>query len=352
MNSQEIEQYTVFRCIAGSKAYGTATDQSDLDVRGVFIAPPEYILGCLKSVEQVEIGGEDTVIYELSKFTKLAAESNPNIIELLYTDEENILSIDPAFALLRENRHLFLSKKARYTFSGYAVAQLKRIRGHNKWISNPQAVDPPQLLDFAQIIYPNGTIIQGHALETLGAVFLVKINASVYRIFQHPDFHRPPLSEDKQNIQFVDMEEEKLQRTGVTFLGTLIVQEETYDVQHRMWKDYWKWKRERNEVRAKLEEAYTYDCKHASHLVRLLRMSHEILKEGKVIVRRPDAAELLDIRNGKWTYEELIATAERMDAELEGLYDSSTLQHSADKEAINKLYMDIVLKYWKERGLI
>lgn len=51
----------------------------------------------MKTVEQVEVPGE-----------------------LLFTDDDSILFIDPAFETFRANRHLFLSKKAKFTFSGYA----------------------------------------------------------------------------------------------------------------------------------------------------------------------------------------------------------------------------------------
>jgi len=136
MNEQELAQkYLVFKCVAGSRAYNTHSAHSDTDTRGIFIAPPEYTLGCLKNVGQVEVPGEDTTIYELGKFVQLAANCNPNIIELLFTEKEDILFMDPAFQELRHSRNLFLSKKAKYTFSGYAMAQMKRIRGHNKWIT-------------------------------------------------------------------------------------------------------------------------------------------------------------------------------------------------------------------------
>ncbi len=254
------KKYQIFSCRAGSHSYGMNTASSDIDTRGIFIAPPEYTVGCMKSIEQVELPGEDTVIYELGKFLKLASDSNPNIIELLFTGEENILFIDPAFEKIRAHRHLFLSKKAKYTFSGYAMAQMKRIKGHHKWIQNPQPERAPELLDFAQFITPQGMQVKGIALESniaYGDVFLVKLNATTYRIFSSPHFKKPILSQDRKNIQFVDSEASMI---DAVFLGTLIVQQETYRIQHRMWKDYWQWKKNRNEVRAELEEKCGFDC--------------------------------------------------------------------------------------------
>ena len=259
------QKYQIFLCVAGSKSYGTDSAHSDTDKRGIFIAPPEYTLGCLKTVEQVEVPGEDTVIYELAKFIKLAAQCNPNLIELLFTGEENILFIDPAFAQLREHRHLFLSKKAKFTFSGYAMAQMKRIRGHNKWMNSPQPERAPELLDFATIVTSRGVLAKGGILQSnivWSSAFLVKVNATTFRIFQSPHFKKPILSEDGKNIQFVDISEDKLlvRLEGAEFLGTLIVQQDAYRVQHRMWKDYWNWKKKRNPARAALEEKHGFDC--------------------------------------------------------------------------------------------
>jgi len=346
------KEHQIFLCRAGSHAYGTNSAHSDIDTRGIFIAPPEYILGCMKTVEQVELPGEDTVIYELAKFVKLAADCNPNIIELLFTDEENILFIDPAFEQLREHRKLFLSRKAKFTFSGYAMAQMKRIKGHNKWIENPQPEESPELLNFATLILPNGDVVPGQSVESFVNVFLVKVNATTFRVFAATNFSKPPLSADGKNIQYIDVDVSRLdQAENLEFYGTLIVQQETYRIQHRMWKDYWGWKRNRNEARAKLEEHHGFDTKHAMHLMRLLRMSHEILREGKVIVRRPDAQDLLAIRDGSFNYAQLVETAERMDAELDDLYEASTLPHTVDKEAINDLYIQVVRDYWSRVGL-
>jgi len=229
---------------------------------------------------------------------------------------------------------------------------MKRIKGHHRWITNPQPEEAPELLDFAKLIQPNGNVASGDAVEGFINVFLVKVNATTFRVFSSSNFSKPPLSEDRQNIQSIDVDANRLsQAENVDFFGTLIVQEETYKAQHRKWKGYWQWKKNRNEARSKLEEQFSYDTKHAMHLMRLLKMSHEILTEGRVIVKRPDAKELLAIRDGSFKYEELVAKAEEMDAQLEGLYESSTLRKSADKEAINNLYMEIVREYWERHSL-
>lgn len=90
-----VDNHTIYKCKHGSQAYGTNTSESDLDVKGIAIAPLDYYLGFAKRFEQSEEcvskgGAQDRVIYDIQKFFKLAADCNPNIIEVLFCDEEDI----------------------------------------------------------------------------------------------------------------------------------------------------------------------------------------------------------------------------------------------------------------------
>lgn len=115
---------------------------------------------------------------------------------------------------------------------------------------------------------------------------------------------------------------------------------EQYKTAKTQHSQYWKWKEERNETRSELEEKFGYDTKHAMHLVRLLRMAEEILRDGEVLVKRPDAAELLDIRAGAMTYEEIIAYSEGRDEAIRGhLYKTSSLPKKPDIKLATDLLM-------------
>ncbi len=88
------------------------------------------------------------------------------------------------------------------------------------------------------------------------------------------------------------------------------------------------------------------NSKHAMHLARLLLMGQEILESGQVIVKRPDAANLLAIRNGAWTYDYLVSWAEEQMKRVEEAAKTSPLPRFPDRKKINALCMDIV-----QRGL-
>jgi hypothetical protein len=113
------------------------------------------------------------------------------------------------------------------------------------------------------------------------------------------------------------------------------------------WEQYWEWKKNRNEKRSVLEEQFGYDTKHAMHLVRLLRMGVEALSEGRLYVRRPDAAELLEVRNGKWTYEQVVEYAEMMDKKVrEELYPKTSLPKKPNIHLAAELILQVQDLTW------
>ena len=137
---------------AGSRLYGNATDKSDWDFRGVFIAPKETKLGILGSVQQLEgidvyeslkkagldlVETDDICIWELNRFVDLAAQNNPNVCDTLCFDYNNpkyTVYINEKGKEIIDNRKLFLSSKLKFTFSGYAISQLAKIKNRDKYL--------------------------------------------------------------------------------------------------------------------------------------------------------------------------------------------------------------------------
>lgn len=143
----DILSRTILLVKHGSHAYGLATPESDLDLKGVCIEPLEYHFGYLNHFEQSERYANkghphDEVVYSLKKFIKLATDCNPNIIEVLFTSQEDHVKVDAFGERLIDYRYNFLSKKAKHTFSGYAHAQLARIKNHRAWLLNPPTREP------------------------------------------------------------------------------------------------------------------------------------------------------------------------------------------------------------------
>lgn len=339
------EQNLIWRVVSGSRAYKTCTLTSDEDIRGIFILPRDLVINPFVNVEQVMDKTNDVQIYELQKFLLLLVDNNPNIMELLWVPDRCVQYKHPIMQRLLESRDLFLSKKCRHTFSGYAMAQLKRIKSHEKWINNPQPEEPPRLMDFVRVVDAKTgfEVTDGSLLRATAT----KVNEHVYKLwydftgqfgktfFEYPD-------QDQPNYIDIDMKKIKAAGSTLEFCGFAFVNLEEFKRQHTDWKQYWEWKKNRNEARAVLEEKYNYDTKHAMHLVRLLRMGVEILSEGQVLVERPDAEELMDIRNGKWTYDEVTEYATMMDAKMGEMYEKSSLPRAVDRDVVAKIYVNML----------
>ena len=97
------------------------------------------------------------------------------------------------------------------------------------------------------------------------------------------------------------------------------------------------------EKRKALVEKYGYDCKNAAHLIRLLRMGIEFLTEGVLYVeRKNDATQLLEIKRGEWTLEQVKNEAEHLFRLCEEAYVRSPLKAQPDIEKINSVCVDIL----------
>lgn len=136
-----LQSRTVYLCRAGSHAYGTNIETSDEDYRGVAIAPLSNYLGIVDKFEQCEVKDPDLTIFEFRKFVTLAAQANPNILELLFVDRGDVIIGKPgscnwaqesAYRRIFSMRGFFVTKRARVTFSGYATSQLKKIKNNTE----------------------------------------------------------------------------------------------------------------------------------------------------------------------------------------------------------------------------
>jgi predicted nucleotidyltransferase len=98
--------------------------------------------------------------------------------------------------------------------------------------------------------------------------------------------------------------------------------------------------------RKELVERFGYDTKNAAHLIRLLRMSIEVMNQGVIYPTRPEADMLKDIKRGEWSLEDIKTEAERLFILAEEAYVRSDLPHNSDYEAIDELCHQIAKKYF------
>lgn len=82
------------------------------------------------------------------------------------------------------------------------------------------------------------------------------------------------------------------------------------------------------------------------HVFRLLDMAIEIGREGRVNVIRPNRDFLLDIKLGKFEYEELLKIAEEKQIEMDLAFKNSSLPNEPDLIMINKLTYQLRDKFY------
>lgn len=347
------ENKDIMRCYSGSLAYGTNLPTSDVDIRGLFVAPMRSIRTPFFNIKELTLADEeDGKIYELTNFFKLFAEMNPNIIELAFVDESDIIQTSDAYKLIRQEAPFLLSKKVAYSFSGYAMSQLKRIKGHNKWMNNPQPEAQPTQREYLRLTHSwmEEKLLKHedfqYVLDRLEkmSIFL-PMGDNIFGVVGSRD--NPGLFNDDgsiRRIEYSSLSDTDKKRQPLLIVKYLADEHKQAKEKH---KNYWTWKENRNEARHQLEVNFGYDTKHASHLVRLMRMAEEILKTGEVHVKRPDAKELLDIRGGAWPLDDLLKWAEEKDEYIRGpLVEKSTLPHSFDRERGAEILMEVQDMVW------
>ncbi len=169
-NGYKVE--VILLAVSGSRLYGNETEESDWDYRGVYIADKTTKLGLIGKSEQIddpnffkELNSKynlglkdfsDCVIYELNRFALLCSDANPNIFDILCSPLNKCVYINDKGKELLDNKNLFLSSKLKFTFSGYAISQLNKIRNRDKYLTRYPRIS--EVLDAIKEYYDNKLI--------------------------------------------------------------------------------------------------------------------------------------------------------------------------------------------------
>lgn len=330
----------LFKAILGSRAYGTHTPESDYDYRGVGIQTGlEYYFGTKRFKQQQGAKDEDITIYSIQQFFDLAAKGNPNILEIMYQDNEDLIeTTTPEWTnIIVPNRNMFLSKKVKHAYKGYAIAQYNRMSRHHKWLSNPPS--KPNMEDYFYKPSEKWEMYKNIYID-----YDVEKPENKNRIINFIDSISDPGIFSKlllvkyhgKNIT-VRMKEKNIEKQGMLF------DKEKYEKDLNDYNSYVEKRTNRNKDRFTLEEKYGYDTKHASHTIRLIDQAEDVLVHQKLRLTRPDRVQLWkDIRNGKLSFDEFIALYEEGIENMETWTEKSTLPAKPNMNKIEKVLIDIV----------
>jgi len=299
----------IYESITGSHLYGTATAESDKDYCGIFIAEKEFYLG-LKTVEEInlsepdkDIKGKNTSLaidrkfYELRKYVKLAIENNPNILEIMFADTKSQVFINDVGWRLLACKHLFPWQGCKQRFLGYAFSQK-----HKMVIKRDNILELRKGLEFFTNIQ---VYKEGHHL------------LAEYR--------------DLDVGNWIIFYENNAKIGDLNFNLKCDVNKVVERLQNRV---------DKITNRAGLLDNYGYDTKFGSHLVRLMLEGKELLETGALVFPMKEAATILDIKQGKWSMEEVLEYAEQLENDISNMV--SPLPKKPRFDEINKLLIDIV----------
>lgn len=343
MNLKTIEPYLIYKVIAGSKAYGLDIPTSDTDIRGVYILENWKLLTG-NTVQQVGDKKSDQVFYELNRFVDLLCGANPNILENLFVPERCILHLAYPFTIFHENRDMFLTKKIKYTFGGYAISQIKKAKGLNKKINNPIPKEKKTILDFCYAIYkstgymvPMKQWLKDNGFEQkYCGVSQMPNGPDLYKVFHDtyiPGNLRGIISSNGNDIRHSEIPKNAQPFCFMWF------NRDGYSSYCKEYKEYWEWVEKRNPHRYNdnISHNQGYDGKNIMHCLRMLDMAIEVAQGKGMILERPDRDFLLSVRRGEQPYDELIKIIEEKKVIMDESFEKSNLPERLDRKKIDLL---------------
>ncbi len=301
--------------LGGSHAYGTNNENSDLDIRGCALNSKMQIL-TNENFEQFVNEATDTTIYAFNKLISLLSNVNPNTIEMLGNKPEHYFYVSPIGQELIDNAHLFLSKKAIYSFGGYANQQLRRLENKsNRLVGQAQNEE--------------------HIYKT--------IEHAVYD-FKNRYFDMP---EDAIKL-YIDKAVQEGYDTEI-FMDVSLHHYPLRDYKG-MWSEMQSIVKAYGKIGKRNEKAIEHNKlgKHMMHLIRLYMMCLDILENEKIVTYREKEHKLLmDIRNGKYLDDnrqpvsEFYEVVDDYEKRLEYAKQNTSLPDNPDYKAINEFVASV-----------
>lgn len=292
----------------GSHLYGTNIPTSDVDYVGIFAPHLDTVLGfstCLEcdcsSVVKRDDGKNapesvDFKLYEVRQFLKLLSQGNPNIVEMIFVNGDNLLDTSSVFEEIRKNQSIFVHKGIHSRFIGYAISQ------ENKMLIKSENVEC--FVKFLEILTK-----------------ISRLHDPVYSIdFTSTGFS---INEESNAIKVGDINIQ----ANISIINAIKIVKKRYD---------------RASYRKDTIIKYGYDVKFGMHLIRLLYEGISLLKHGKLEFPLKEKQQLLDIRLGKYSVTEVLELASSLKNESREALTKSVIPNKIDQEKYREIFIKSV----------
>ena len=357
----------LYEYIRGSHLYGLNNEDSDVDTSGVFVCTRDELFGCFGYKPQVMDSRHDNTWFEIGELIRLLLKSNPTVMEQ------------------------FISKQCFNPFFGYAKSQIEKARGLNKKIVNPITerltpydfiytfkgqgstkfrdwlanrglhqeycglVNVPNMHDIYGVYYDFGAHVAAYPDWKNDSLFLAY--ACEYNNDKDIEETKNWLSETLpigyRGVINVDADGNELRLSSIDDKNTrpicfISYNQSGYSSHCRLYAEYQTWVKERNPKRYESNLDKNYDSKNMMHCFRLMHMAGEIAEGKGVILQRTwDRQFLMDVRNHKFKYEEIIERLEEEKERMNQLMEQSTIREQIDTDFVNQLMIDIRKKQFE-----
>lgn len=377
----------LYEYIRGSHAYGLNVETSDIDTSGIFVCPSTELLGLpSRYKDMVADAKSDNTWYEIGKFIHMLSTSNPTALESLFIPKDKIIGdIHPLMMPIIENKDKFITQGCFNPIFGYAYAQIKKARGLNKKIVQP-ILARKEVLDFCYTFKGQGSqsmmeflAENGLSQKYCGLVSIPNMKDTYGVYYDYAAyFHFEELSDEQISLikekvtcsfgeDYLNTILDRIERKGFYGYAGIVHPDGTsnevrlssipkgekclcnmtynqngYESHCKKYKEYKEWEEKRNPIRYESNLNKNYDSKNIMHCTRLIHMGLELAKgEGFNVYRTWDRDFLLDIRNHKFEYDEIMEYVEQKHAEFDDAIKASTLPKHIDMDFVNDLLIHI-----------
>jgi len=331
----------ISRIRTGSHLYGLNTPKSDEDFVGVFIPTAESLLG-LKKVEVVDQSTKkssstsrntaediDEKYYALPKFLHLLLQNNPNIIELLFANEKNILISSDIWEELVSNVDKIISQKIYHTFKGYAFSQKKKLmiksERYKSLEEGIQIIDELAFEDAYEMFENNYTkkeLLDKVTKDPKGFYWREITENEAELLNSRLKYYKGK----KQNCESFH----KGMSLGMIYSKIL------HEYNNYGWR-----------VKTDTFETLHYDCKFGYHLIRILVECYELLKNRALSYPISGQAreDIIRIREGKVEIKELLSLYDKYEKLCDEAYKNTTLPNKPNFNWANHWIIKILKTY-------
>lgn len=300
MSDRSISQGALGRVIQlvrvrhGSHLYGTSTPLSDQDFKGVHIPSGTAIL--LQRAENVIDTGVvakegskntpnaiDSQSFSIQKFFDMLMKGDTVATEILFAPPAAIVESHPLWLDVQATGRSLLNRECK-GFVGYCVRQAAKYG-----IKGSRMASVKKLVDILDALPAAAKL--GQFEEPLRDFAAAE---------EHAEFVNIP-SQHGTDMWHIDCVDRKMPMTATI--------KEARDVYSRVWENYG------HRSRAAMANE-GIDWKAVSHAVRVARQAIELLDTGTITFPRPDAGQLLEIKQGRRVYSEVNDELEALVAEV------------------------------------